>query len=267
MLGYALTHHLPPKYHARADKIFTGLLSDGVVDPVIWLSRGFIDQCSGKWLKAYENFDNIIKNGVTRNALVDLEAREGKAWALVNQLKLEEGLLNLSLVLDALDEKDDQERKLKGRVQWKIGQTLQFQGQHLFYFSHCPLKCIPPGVDQEEVYKCFIDSLRHDPSFAPAFTSLGVYYFSKDEKRRANRCFQKAFELDVREVKAAKMLAESFASEEEWELVAVIANRLLDSEENKIGQGISLAEDLWAWKALGIVHLVILFVARSSGFN
>ena len=70
------------------------------------------------------------------------------------------------------------------------------------------------GDDREKCYPNFIQALKKNPSYAPAFTSLGIYYSecaSPPDPTRASKCFQKAFELDAREAEAGRRLAEAFA--------------------------------------------------------
>lgn len=120
-----------------------------------------------------------------------------------------------------------------------------------------------------EGYQTFITALKCDPSYAPAFTCLGVYYAehaSPPDPTRASKCFQKAFELDSKEADAAHRLAKGFADEQEWDLVEVIARRTIEGEGGLDGGLLSAVDNLaekylptnaWAWKALGIVNLVI----------
>ena len=119
---------------------------------------------------------------------------------------------------------------------------------------------------REEAYRLFITSLKHSPSFAPAYTSLGMYYSevaNPPDPIRASKCFQKAFELDAKEGEAARRLAEGFAEEREWDLVEVVANRTIEGEggfENsqEVIAGRYLPVNAWAWKASGVVHLASL---------
>lgn len=118
---------------------------------------------------------------------------------------------------------------------------------------------------REESYRCYITSLKRLATFAPAFTSLGIYYAdfrSPPDPNRASKCFQKAFELDPREAEAARRLAEGFSEEREWDLVEVVARRTIDGEGGLEGGSEPVATiryqplNAWAWKAIGVVELV-----------
>lgn len=132
---------------------------------------------------------------------------------------------------------------------------------------------------KEEAFKHFITSLKRSPTFAPAFTSLGIYYAeyaSPPDPNRASKCFQKAFELDAREVEAARKLAQGFAEEREWDLVEVVARRTIEGEGGVSGGGAAgqqaatsrfLPVNAWAWKAVGVVELVSRTGLFYSAFN
>jgi len=115
-----------------------------------------------------------------------------------------------------------------------------------------------------------------DSEFAPAFTSLGIYYLehaSPPDAVRSSKCFQKAFELDARETEAARRLVEGFANDKEWDLVEVVAQRTIDGEGG-LNAGLDKSEldagtkylpiNAWAWKAVGVVRFVSLFVLRKD---
>jgi superkiller protein 3 len=122
------------------------------------------------------------------------------------------------------------------------------------------------GENIDEAYKAFITSLKRSPTFAPAFSSLGVYYADHadpPDPGRASKCFQKAFELDPREAGAARRLAEGFAEEREWDLVDVVARRTIEGEGGADATAAAKSKYLpvnaWAWKAVGAVELVRIF--------
>jgi superkiller protein 3 len=115
--------------------------------------------------------------------------------------------------------------------------------------------------------------VKEDPEFAPAFTSLGIYYLEQapsPDPIRSSKCFQKAFELDARETVAARRLTEGFANDKEWDLVEVVAQRTIDGEGG-LNAGLDKSEldadtkylpmNVWAWKARGVVRFVsFLFI-------
>lgn len=121
---------------------------------------------------------------------------------------------------------------------------------------------------KETAYKHFITALKRSSTFAPAFTSLGIYYadyVTPPDLDRSSKCFQKAFEIDATEGEAARRLAEGFANENEWSLVEVVARRTIEGEGGLEG-GMAGTENTtsrymptnaWAWKALGVVELVM----------
>src|SRR5258707_14238922 len=137
------------------------------------------------------------------------------------------------------------------------------QGGTQFVFTLVRLLLLDDG-SRKEAYARFITALKRHSTFAPAYTSLGIYYsefLSPPDPSRASKCFQKAVELDSREADAARRLAEGFADEREWDLVEVVARRTIEGEggfegSQEIMAGRYLPVNAWAWKASGVVHLV-----------
>lgn len=119
--------------------------------------------------------------------------------------------------------------------------------------------------DPAKAFTCFVTALKRYPAYAPAFTSLGLFYdwvADPPDALRASKCFQKAFELDAREHEAARRLAEGFADEREWDLVEVVARRTVEGEggADALGgvaasQRRHMSRNAWAWKAIGAVEL------------
>ena len=84
-----------------------------------------------------------------------------------------------------------------------------------------------------EAYTAFVTCLKYNQNYAPAYTSLGFFYADvANDPTRAYKCFQRAFELDAGEVDAAERLAQDFADTRQWELVEVVARRVLQHPAN-----------------------------------
>lgn len=107
--------------------------------------------------------------------------------------------------------------------------------------------------DYKQAYDNFVTALQQNPSFAPAYTYLGLFYSSKGDESRAKRCFYKALEIDNGEVIAGYRLASDFADQSQWDLVEIVTSRVLDSDKNLdpvTGERID-----WPYRAMGIACL------------
>ncbi|KAH8928325.1 hypothetical protein BT69DRAFT_1329743 [Atractiella rhizophila] len=223
-------------------------------------ARGRVLVQLSRWNDGLEIFERAARVAGTD------EVKEGRGWCLVQLERYEEGLEDLKAVVAALEgeaidvqeervgklpetkvvemkrEKLKEKRSLmKARVLWKLGKCYWGMGGEYL-------------TNTDYTFQAFVSSIRATPTFAPSFTSLGIYYadiISPPDFSRSSKCFQKAFELDPSEEIAAKRLAEQFAEENEWDLVEVVARRIT---ENANGRPMS-AKDAWAWKAIGSVDL------------
>ena len=110
-------------------------------------------------------------------------------------------------------------------------------------------------------------SIRALPTYAAAYTSLGICYSSatSPDEGRALKCYQKAFELDATETEAARYLSTGYAKDDEWALVRLIATRVMEGEGGIEGiaggevlnaKGRFAPKNGWAWKALGSTEVV-----------
>ena len=110
--------------------------------------------------------------------------------------------------------------------------------------------------DRKGAYQDFLAAIRLNLNNASAYTALGVFYADyADDDRRARKCFSKAFELSPSEFEAARRLAESFAASQEWDLVEIVAQRVVDTGKLRIIPGSKKDAISWPFSALGVVHL------------
>ncbi|KAH8828520.1 superkiller protein 3 [Flagelloscypha sp. PMI_526] len=238
----SLVHLYPPRHHTRALPLLDDILVQDPDNVLALTGRGYILQSREQWNEAATLFERA---DTLSDDLEGLRAREEAAWCR-SKLDKAIGIEGLKQALPLWESDEDAARCL-----WRIG---------VCHFDML-------GDTQNECYKFYIQALKRNSGYAPAFTSLGIYYLelaSPPDPTRASKCFQKAFELDAREVDAARRLAAGFAEEREWDLVEVVARRTIDGEGG-LGAGLDQSQDkgsrfltanAWAWKALGIVELV-----------
>ena len=242
------------------------------------MSRAFVQQAALKWKDAGATFD-LVFSIIPDDMNLGLRAREESAWCRVQNDLFEEGLVDLQLVLDALNRLGDDvdKRNLnRARCLWRIGRCHMLLTSQSIYMLLLPPYLLSVDLDMDSAYEYFIKALKQDSAFAPAFTSLGIYYndiLSPQDPIRASKCFQKAFELDARETVAARHLVAGFANDAEWDLVEVVAQRTIDGEGG-ISGGLEKGDldptsryiptNSWAWKAIGVVKFVSGFWATRS---
>lgn len=216
------------------------------------MSRGFVLQARQDWQGAKDSFDTVISTDPS--SYQALRASEESAWCESRLGQYDAAISHFQSVLQTLEAEEGREFEV-AQCLWRFGQT----------YWDCA------GDQRERAYVQFIRALKKDPSYAPAFTSLGLYYLEcaqPSDPVRASKCFQKAFELDPREALAARHLAEGFADEREWDLVEVVVRRTIEGEgmaqpgKEVEGSSNNVTSNAWAWKALGVVELVCAFVCR-----
>ncbi|KAJ6593707.1 TPR-like protein [Mycena capillaripes] len=247
VLATSLVHLFPPKHHARALSVIDEVLSQAPNNTSSLMGRAYILQSDKRWDDAAELFARV-SDLLPDDLQLGIRAKEELAWCQSQSGALQAGIQGLEDALAVLTEVEDADVEC-ARCLWRIGKSYWDIGDE----------------KREEAYRYFIISLKRNPSYAPAFTSLGIYYSEfviPRDPTRASKCFQKAFELDAREGDAARRLADGFADEREWDLVEVVARRTIEGEGGldaglkSEGAGRFLPTNAWAWKAVGVVELV-----------
>ncbi|TCD60261.1 Superkiller protein 3 [Steccherinum ochraceum] len=246
-LATSLVHLFPPKHHPRALRVLDEILTEDPDNVPGLMGRAYTLQYANKWSEAKLLFDRVAE--LLPDDLYDgIRAQEESAWCSAQSHDPDSAAKSLKSILNGLESLESRETD-QARCWWRLGQCYWKVGES----------------SREEAYRHFITALKRSATFAPAFTSLGIYYVefaSPPDPKRANKCFQRAFELDPREGDAARRLAEGFAEEREWDLVEVVAQRTIDGEggmnaglESAAATARYLPINAWAWKALGVVEM------------
>ncbi|PWZ02562.1 hypothetical protein BCV70DRAFT_2683 [Testicularia cyperi] len=272
----ALTHLHPPQHHARASRLADSVLRDNEIHIDALLAKAYIEQYAHRWQSAKQLFDKVraivgdssqtdtsshryrVERTLSLTKAPDQEGWIESAWCDVHLGALDGARSEMEAILERIDPIAFQgaDSELRSKVWWRLGQCLWLKGGEF-------------QSDPSHAFTAFITALKRNPAFAPAYTSLGLYYedvLDPPDLNRASKCFQKAFELDARENVAARRLAEGFAEEREWDLVEVVARRTIEGEgglEALSGAKAAavqaarrhLSQNAWAWKAIGSVEI------------
>ncbi|KAL4926922.1 SKI complex subunit tetratricopeptide repeat protein SKI3 [Aspergillus undulatus] len=239
-LATSLIYHQSPRNHPEAQSIFHDILRRHPTSTSCLLGIGLI-------LKVDEDYPeavNFLQRALERDP-TNLKVRGELSWCKALNGDLSSGLSGLQSVLLDLQDSQQESRDFKGEILYRIG--------------HCQWEIDPSPYarkDRTGAYASFLASIQASLNYAPAYTSLGLYYADyKKDKTRARKCFHKAFELSASEIVAAERLARTFADQKEWDLVEAVSQRVVDSGKAKPAPGSKRKGYSWPYAALGTVQI------------
>lgn len=239
-LATSLVYFQSPKNHPEARSLFDDVLSRQPNATAALLGVGLIHEEREDFIEAEYFLDRALSRD-PQNVRISAES----AWCKALTGNVSKGLEQLKRCLEQINAMKATPYDLKAQVSYRIGKC-----SWDFYTDKESRK------DRSGPYSYFLSAIRANPSYGPAYTSLGRYYssYAKD-KRRARQCFQKAFELSAGEVFAAEQLARTFADDANWDIVEVIAQRVIDSGIVRPAPGSKRKAFSWPFAALAIVQM------------
>lgn len=239
ILGTAYVFYQAPKNYDLALQLFGQVLKSNPNYAAAKIGKGLIYREQSKFAKAKE----LLKSALDEepdNSVVLFEY----AWCQILQHDFEDGREGLRRALDGITGNDLLSHDYRAQIWWRIGQS--------YWLAQDPEQ----EYEQETItamFGAFTSSLKENPNYAPTFTSLGNLYSTVlNDQVRATKCFYKAFEIDGGEIEAAEHLATEFADSMQWDLVEVVATRVIESERVRLTSG---KEPSWPYRALGIASL------------
>lgn len=248
ILANALIVYQTPRNHPEAKALFENVLQRKQNFTPALLGCGLILEEEQNYSAALEFLEKALQRD-TGNIRIGIEA----AWCRAQNGDIEGGLAALQKYLLDIDDTDHTLQEMRAETLYRIGKC-----QWDLRIDKASRK------DRKGPYAYFLAAIRANINFAPAYTSLGIYYedYGKD-KKRARQCFQKAFDLSASELVAAERLARAFADMKDWDIVEVIAQRVVDSGKARPPPGSHRKAISWPYSALGVVQMNRLDYSKS----
>ncbi|EQL38541.1 hypothetical protein BDFG_00124 [Blastomyces dermatitidis ATCC 26199] len=239
-LATALITYQSPKNHPEAKQIFEEMLNRRPKSTSCLLGIGLILEEDQDYATAVDFLEQALERDPT-----NLKIRSELFWCKAHNGALELGLYGLRETLDMMESGRTRNQDLRAEILYRIG--------------YCQWELDPSPVarkDRTKAYASFLGSIQSNMNYAPAYSSLGVYYEDyKKDRKRARRCFHKAFEISPAEVDSAERLARDFANQGAWDLVEAISQRVVDSGRAKPTPGSKRQGYCWPYAALGVVEI------------
>ncbi|KIW69302.1 hypothetical protein PV04_05184 [Phialophora macrospora] len=242
ILANALITFQSPRNHPEAKELFLAILDRKPKLTSALLGIGLIYEEDEDYAEAVKFFDQAAERDPA-NIRIKLEL----AWCRTYNGQLQQGLDELNAILSAIEAEMPQNQNfpMKSVTLYRLA------------YSHWQLHPSPSArKDKSGPYQYLIASIKANPSYAPAYTLLGIYFqdYGKS-KARARVALQKAFELSTSELEAAHRLARAFAESSEWDLVELVAQRVVDSGKARPAPGSKKKAHSWPYAALGVVQM------------
>jgi superkiller protein 3 len=240
-LGTALVFYQSPRHHQEAKSLFDGVLAHDASSTGAMIGVGLIYEEEEEYTEAIDFLERALQRDPE-----NLRVRTEAAWVKALKGDFETSRDELEKCLPLLQKKGQTPNKeLLAHTQYRIG--------------YCVWNIDTSKAARKSrsgAYAYFLEALRSNLNYAPAYTSLGTYYadYAKD-KKRARRCFQKAVELSPSEVASAERLARSYADDGDWDRVELVAQRVVDSGKVKPPPGSKRKGISWPFAALGVAEL------------
>ena len=240
ILASALIRYQSPRNHAEAKSLFEDILARNPNFTKALIGVGLILEEEEQYAEAVDYLTKALKRDPS-NARIGAEA----AWCKALNGDLELGLKELERYYQQMDLDDPRTREMRAEALFRIGK--------------CQWELDPMRESRKNrsgPYAKFLASIKINVNYAPAYTMLGIYYsdYARD-KKRARQCFQKAFDLSASEIEAAERLARSFADQSDWDIVEIIAQRVIDSGKARPPPGSKKKGISWPYSALGVVQM------------
>ncbi|KAJ6284925.1 hypothetical protein J3E71DRAFT_390003 [Bipolaris maydis] len=230
-LATALVYYQAPRNHLEAKGIFESILKRKPQFTSALIGIGLVLEEEEEYEKAFQFLEQALQQDPS-NGRIGAES----AWCQALAGDYNTGLERLQQYLDypQLDATKQRGRELRAQTLYRIAAR----------------------KDRQRTYAKLLAAIKANPNYAPAYTLLGIFYedYNKDRKR-ARQCFQKAFELSPSEIVAAERLARLFANQGEWDIVEVIAQRVVDSGKARQTPGSKRKGISWPYSALGVVQM------------
>ncbi|KAK3384971.1 hypothetical protein B0H63DRAFT_175518 [Podospora didyma] len=239
-LGTALVFYQSPRHHQEAKNLFDGVLAHEPSSTPAMIGVGLIYEEE----EEYDEAVDFLERAMLRDP-ENLRVRTESAWVKALKGDFESSRQELEVCIPLLVKKGQPAKELLAQTQYRVGYCIWNLDA-----SKAARK------SRTGAYAYFLEALKSNLNYAPAYTSLGVYYadYAKD-KKRARRCFQKAVELSPSEVVSAERLAKSFADDGDWDRVELVAQRVVDSGKVKPPPGSKRRGISWPLAALGVAEL------------
>lgn len=237
LLAVLYTYHEAPKNYGRALHLYDSILKTDPKNRRAIIGKGLILVARRQLSEAKKILSEVIEIYPH-----DATALSEFGWCQVLESAHSEGRASLQAALTNVVGASLKSFETRATIRWRIAKSYMVE--------------VESNTDYlTKAYDSLILALKDSKYYAPAYTLLGVIYWDHyDDKARAQKCFYKAFELDLGEILAAKYLVKDLAKNKDWDVCDILCKRVVSTEKSKRALFDKHSEDddrAWPYRVLG----------------
>ncbi|QPG73836.1 hypothetical protein FOA43_001151 [Brettanomyces nanus] len=238
-LAIIYTYHESPKNFPKAMELYSSVLKADPTNIMAKIGKGLIFMENRNYAKASSLLKDVVQEHPD-----DYKASQEYGWCLVQLDHYDEGRKLILESLKKISGTDASSLESKSITLWRVGQSYLLEAEKK---KDVTTELIKTAFDY------FVDSLKQSTSYPPCYTSLGVIFLNYfDKKNKALECFYKAFDLDPSEIISSHELVKHFSALGDWEMVGVLAGRVIESERaHKLLMAKDTEDPSWPYRMLG----------------
>lgn len=236
-LATIYTYYEAPKNYSRALQLYDKILETSPQHVKSFIGKGLILLEKGELSEALSLLENV-KNTNPDN----IDASVEYYWCLIKLGRFQEGRAGLEVAISKVSGQDVLSGETRAVIHWRIAKSLIDEQPQ-------------DGSRIESAHQHLLTSLKDAKSYAPTYTLLGYLYEEHfDDHVRAQKCFYKAFELDVAEITSAKYLVTDLTDKNQWSLAEILCKRIIDTERSRrmlLSNSYEDPDKSWPYRVLG----------------
>ncbi|WPK26110.1 hypothetical protein PUMCH_003455 [Australozyma saopauloensis] len=236
-LALVYTYYEAPKNFGRALQIFDKILQSNPQNEQALIGKGLILVEKGEYTKA-----ESLLSGVVKEFPGNSQALNDLGWCLILQENYTQGRESLQKALTNVSGMSLRAFDLRASISWRMATSYLREDSNL-------------ESNVKLAYDLVLSSLSNSKFHAPSYTLLGtILHDHYGDVARAQKCFYKAFELDVAEITAARYLVTELCAKRDWDVVEILCERVVESEKSRKVLFSQLNTDpdrSWPYRVLG----------------
>lgn len=251
-LATIYTYYEAPKNYSRALQLYDRILETSPHHIKSFIGKGLILLEKGDVSAALELLETAMKASPD-----SVDAASEYYWCLIKMGRTEEGRQGLENTLKRVIGHDVGSGDVRAVLHWRIAKSLVGETENQDK-EESKSDEYSARLDSERIqaaHKHLLDSLKDTQNYPPTYTLLGWLYEERfGDHARAQKCFYKAFELDVAELTAARYLVADLTDKNQWSLAEMLCQRVVETERSRrmlVGGSHEEGDNSWPYRVLG----------------